>query len=1188
MMRKKLTSLLFVCLFASISITAQTAKPSSILTNLLDLPAPPAVIPVKEKPAEKARPEEFYNEKNIPPDDAPIEDLLDYWRGKGQIFDEFRYNIKPSEKSVERIFDAIKDNPEELPNFLNLLPATPEVIVFVKDFYQKEQQNDSSKYRNYPNYNPMSTKYWLRHNSDMFLDELLQSAKRIKINNRSIEYQADFEALARVSWDSAKPFIDTFEANRASIETYTLAKLVLYRHALQEKNLSDAESYREELKKLVEDKSLSHKARDLAMDALVLGGDFDGRTEWYMSLLNDETLLELEKNGFTGLTTLPRHLPNKREEWLPMMTKLIENGTPSERKAAISNLMLLISKDDKDALKILLPWLTDKNWVKDSDREREQFVNLLNNIQIPEAIPGLISIISNEEGFIRAIAASAAASNGAAQAIPVLRALIRSEEADDNIEFFVRALIVLKGFSIEEQVGALEALAAFRAKTAENPQKNSYDYSEIPLSPEAFIGVCITQIEEPEDMLVIRVIERIKTLRKTNPALAAELSKILQKWNSRPVFIEMLDQVKTGKSDVTTVLTLLARRAELREKIPSEISAMRTIDGLPRGLSAVVAEDQPEVFNILKRGDADTQIAALAAARLIRMKIPVGDVAPLLSDSNKTLALAAERYLEAEDSLEARNVILSKFADEARILGARTMFNPVEGKISEAFHDPLSKLFSSVNAARFIPIEDSEFNKFEKNLREEIKQNPDLNAVFALAENKNFGQAVIRLFKDKIVFTTYTDRARYYERQLSAKEYGEFYQFLLDSRLDTFQPTGSTCSECSSGEFLMFGRGGGRRVFVQATYSQKFPPFDKLVEFFESFAKGDLKLHYKLSEKLKGLEVLLADDKFTARSIWKNGEDFRVLVEDNEKKKLIDEELEKLAKADEDLDNPDENSYEKNMARRAEAGYKHFSWRKIENGKITTIETAQPNEIFFLGNKTDRKDSYRTNSTPEVWNRRADGFEFTTGNYEERKLFKIARSGAETIIKQGNYLTPVVSSDGKWLIAEKDLGEDQGSKLVRINLQNGNEFVVNSIPPADSISVLTFVNSQYKFLVGRAKFPYSREKDNPSPKTPEYYLLDPNTGAAQITKSDFQPLLDQTYRGLQPTNNPSEYWAARFNDEMKFTEIGRFNDKTAMFKTVLQLPDISLDSMDIWIDEKDSKIYFVYEGHLLSIPLTQQ
>jgi hypothetical protein len=48
----------------------------------------------------------------------------------------------------------------------------------------------------------------------------------------------------------------------------------------------------------------------------------------------------------------------------------------------------------------------------------------------------------------------------------------------------------------------------------------------------------------------------------------------------------------------------------------------------------------------------------------------IGDVAPLLSSPNKVLALAAERYLEAEDSLEARNIILSKFADETRPLGA--------------------------------------------------------------------------------------------------------------------------------------------------------------------------------------------------------------------------------------------------------------------------------------------------------------------------------------------------------------------------------------------------------------------------------------------------------------------------------------------------------------------------------------
>src|SRR6185503_18359923 len=108
--------------------------------------------------------------------------------------------------------------------------------------------------------------------------------------------------------------------------------------ALEEEDSSDTAKYRGELKKIVEDKTAGYKARDLAMDALVLGGDFEGRDDWYISLLSDETLLELQENGYTGLTTLVRYMPDAREKWIPLMTKLLGGNNRTLRTAAARNL----------------------------------------------------------------------------------------------------------------------------------------------------------------------------------------------------------------------------------------------------------------------------------------------------------------------------------------------------------------------------------------------------------------------------------------------------------------------------------------------------------------------------------------------------------------------------------------------------------------------------------------------------------------------------------------------------------------------------------------------------------------------------------------------------------------------------------------------------------------------------------
>jgi len=39
------------------------------------------------------------------------------------------------------------------------------------------------------------------------------------------------------------------------------------------------------------------------------------------------------------------------------------------------------------------------------------------------------------------------------------------------------------------------------------------------------------------------------------------------------------------------------------------------------------------------------------------------------------------------------------------------------------------------------------------------------------------------------------------------------------------------------------------------------------------------------------------------------------------------------------------------------------------------------------------------------------------------------------------------------------------------------------------------------------------------------------------------------------------------------------------FKSVLKAPKIQFNSMSMWVDDAAKKVYFVYRGHLLSLPL---
>ncbi len=99
----------------------------------------------------------------------------------------------------------------------------------------------------------------------------------------------------------------------------------------------------------------------------------------------------------------------------------------------------------------------------------------------------------------------------------------------------------------------------------------------------------------------------------------------------------------------------------------------------------------------------------------------------------------------------------------------------------------------------------------------------------------------------------------------------------------------------------------------------------------------------------------------------------------------------------------------------------------------------------------------------------------------------------------------------------------------------------------------------------------------------EYFFLDAETGTIQKAKGENRPLAQQTFRSLQPTGNADEVWAAipdRAKDE---TQVGVYNIKTLAFKPLVKIPQITFNSMQMWVEA--GKVYFVYEGHLLALPL---
>ena len=300
-MRVGILSLAIFLMLPGPLLRAQTAAPSGLLRKLVDVPAPAPFDPPEKKAEAKERPADFMDEENVPPDDAPIEDLLDYWTQPYANLFPTTYRPTPSKKTVERILEHCEDNPEKLPRYLGIFPPKPEIADTIKDIYDKETSKSGQE-----NYEFTRVKEWLKFNSRYYIEDLKKSANEIRDENNYVQNANQYvlRALAKVDWDAALPIVQRLENDQSNPYSVILAKWVSYQHARDTGDFATENAYRHDLQKIVENTGATWAQRDLAMDALVIEGDFEGRDEWYLSLLDDETLLKIQDNGYTGLTTL--------------------------------------------------------------------------------------------------------------------------------------------------------------------------------------------------------------------------------------------------------------------------------------------------------------------------------------------------------------------------------------------------------------------------------------------------------------------------------------------------------------------------------------------------------------------------------------------------------------------------------------------------------------------------------------------------------------------------------------------------------------------------------------------------------------------------------------------------------------------------------------------------------------------
>lgn len=597
----------------------------------------------------------------------------------------------------------------------------------------------------------------------------------------------------------------------------------------------------------------------------------------------------------------------------------------------------------------------------------------------------------------------------------------------------------------------------------------------------------------------------------------------------------------------------------MQETLRSELQGLSSAAGATQGVGAVLLNDPALAQEILTSKDRPAQIALLMCSRLTQTALPVELVGPFLRHKDSLLASAAEAYLLAEDSPEAQQLLWQRHPNEAFVTGWR-----------EALY---------YGASYF-----ERLSKNEDKLRAELLKENGPTEIVAFVQGFQDQSMVLRIYADKAVYTEYEDAARYRDRQPSKAEVSAFKDYLTMGAFAARGPMVNYCHHgCPVAELMMLTKEKGRRVFSHGG------DWRELQEQFAQLASGEgMKIHYTLEDEIKGLEVLYAGE-LTVNDVAQQGGELRILVERPATK---EEEKEREATYEYDEDQEDEeNLLLLRSRRRVELQNARFSWRVFANDKVGAI-TSKPDLYstfdvtkFMVDDEFDMDWEDGISDYVKVVN--ADEIIITPygdGLWRQFAGSKAVRIGTE----EASYGYPIVSHDRKWVIAPKSEESSEPNFIIRLNLQTGREYRVN-LPPSHDFEPLVSLPSG-KVLLRRATEQAKEQKaipGNPTTAPPvfEYYLLDPATGATRLVTGDFTPLQIKGDRFLQSTDNPDEYWAALSDEKKNQTQIGRYSLKDFSFKPVMIAPRILFDSTSMWVDAAQSKIYVVYKGQLLRLPL---
>lgn len=1067
-----------------------------------------------------------------PLDSADAGKLLEYWNAENS-----QRKDKPSSQVREKLLGYVENHPalfEKVAVWFE--PGHSDTTMRINSLY--ERLPDSSEEEKHIK---SAIQGWLMTEAGLFREQLRTEAEDVFRQPDDDKKQAFFRAYSRLEPFSAVTMLLKHTAS-GNVEGRCMAWIEMYEiDGRSRDQQARAGKWRAELQKLVESDA-APKVRAKAL-AVLAKKEWQGQSEWILSLFKHAPLGEIEEDQHEEpLVAIVRAKP---DFWVPKVIALVGSGERAAHDNAVRCLVQFhVQNKREDALRPLLPWLSNPGWALDEEHDgRLRLVQTLDMVNLPESVPGLLWVVDHDTEFLLSGAASALAHYKAFQAVPALRKSLEREADDFHQRRIVEALFSLNAFPTEEQALAIEAYE--RQMLTEEGRREWEDSKDIfsarpkarmLVSERALVSIgegLLRSMTEKNDELAKAVVKQAANLHATNPGLSTALELRVCSWNTATSQALNIKRLREGKITAEWAAMLLTEGLLSH----ADLEALSDLPNNAASLVAVMLGDAARINSLLEKQDAVAHAMLLACARLARKPLPLTVVSKLLSSPHILCARAARLFLEAEDSEEARKLVWEQFRGEARILGPRMSYDP--GHFS----------FRSLDS-------------LEDKLRERVLAKDGPEEIYAMLSEGywgNNGQLWIEVRDGDTFLINEEGGNRYRTRRMSREEFKQITDYVSKHRVNELPPLNQEVHDGIQYEYVHLSREGGSRVFMNNPgtaweSSDADAVYVVLVKLFRDMLEDEsrLKVAYHAAEQIKGMRILVPSEQMTVHAVTERQGSLVLLgtLPGHDRDRWLS--VDKLtAISDESLP----------VLRERNGGFSDQFY-------VMDNLLNAPWRVTLQGGLV-RPAFRRKDDLDALW---------------------LCRKDREPVMMaKGKFASPLVSADGKWIVTARVLEQSwaEPNDVVRINAAT-HEVLPLRLAPADEYTPVTMLPESGKIVIHRVRDkPVPGIDPDQGPDKDEYHLLDTTTGSLERVKGEFGPLHDESWRPLQPTGEPGVVWAAirSFDQgEVKGTQIGRYDMRRFLFTKVIEIPQLQISSMDFWVHEET--VFLVVNGDLLSFPIS--